>query len=179
MKISTKKTIILVLVLAAAFSAYYAFSNRTPFDEKKPALGDMAPEVLLADMSGRMVRLSELRGKVVVLNFWASWCPPCKTQVTRFQQVYEKYEKDGLEIIAVAIDEIQPSLVMEMKLSFPVTVANKRVTHDYGDISNVPVTFLIDKEGRIIKKLKEVYPSDALGRDIENALAGRTLDRKS
>lgn len=172
MRFSKTTPIILIITLAAGFYLFHAIKNRTPFSEKKPAVNEMAPELALADLSGKMIRLSELKGKVVLLNFWASWCPPCKTELTEFQKVYEAYGDKGFEVIALAINEIPGSLVMEMKLSFPVAIGNKRVIKDYGDIANVPVSFLIDKEGRIIKKFNEVYQTAALRHDVENALKG-------
>jgi peroxiredoxin len=179
MKFSKKAVIIPVILLVAGVYFFYSITNRTPFSEKKPAVGEMAPEIFLADLSGKMIRLSELRGKVILLNFWASWCPPCKAELTEFQKVYEKFENNGFEIIAISINDISPSLIIDMKLSFPVANTNSRVTHDYGDISNVPVSFLIDKEGRIIKKLKEVYATDSLINDIENALKSDAAKSKS
>ena len=173
MKMSKTASIILVVVLlAAGFSLYHVLKNRTPFSERKPAVNELAPEIALADLSGKMLRLSELKGKVVLLNFWASWCPPCKAELSEFQKVYETHGDKGFEVVALAIDEIPASLVMEMRLSFPVAVVNKRVSRDYGDIANVPASFLIDKEGRIIKKINEVYPTDRLIQDVENALKG-------
>ena len=175
MKFSKKAVIISVApLLLAGIYLYHSVINRTPFSEKKPAINEMAPEIFLSDLSGRMIRLSELRGKVVLLNFWASWCPPCMTELTEFQKVYEKFENSGFEVIAVSINEISPSLIIDMKIAFPVANTNARVRRDYGDISNVPVSFLIDKEGRIIKKLKEVYSTDSLIKDIENALKSNT-----
>lgn len=175
MKFSKTTAVILVLVLAAGGYLYYAYSTRTPFSEKKPAVSEMAPEIALADLSGNMLRLSELKGKVVLMNFWASWCPPCKAELSEFQKVYETHGERGFEVVALSINEIPASLVREMKLTFPVAIVNKRVSQDYGNISNVPVSFLLDKEGRIIKKVNEVYQTDHLVRDLEKALKGEAL----
>lgn len=170
---NTVKALIVVAVLAAAGSyLFYYLKNRTPFPEQKPAVREMAPEIALADLSGRMLRLSELRGKVVLLAFWASWCPPCKNELQEFQKVYEKYEGRGFEIIALAINEIPPSLVMDLKITFPVAIINERVKRDYGNVSNVPVSFLLDQEGKIIRKFNEVYPADTLLQDLEEAMKG-------
>lgn len=167
------KTVIAVAVLAAAGSyLFYYLKNRTPFADQRPAVREMAPEISLADLSGSMIRLSELRGKIVLLAFWASWCPPCKSELKEFQKVYEKYEDRGFEIIALALNEIPPSLVADLKVTFPVAVINDRVKRDYGNISNVPVSFLLDQEGRIIRKLNEVYPAESLVQDIGNAMKG-------
>jgi len=162
-------SLFLVIVAVLGVSA----CSRQSFEEQKPAVGDPAPALSVADLAGTMVRLADYRGKVVLVNFWASWCPPCKDEMPGFQKVFLAYEDKGFGIIAVAINEVTPADVKALGILFPVVVANDRVRRDYGDIAHPPVSFLIGRDGRIIKKVKNVYPEDALRRDVEEALKGR------
>jgi peroxiredoxin len=147
--------------------------NRQPFEEQKPAVGDMAPQISIADMSGKMLRLADYHGKVVLLNFWASWCPPCKDEMAGFQKVYLANEDKGFVVIAAAINEITVADVKSLGLLFPVLIANERVKHDYGDVANPPISFLIGRDGRIIKKVKNTYTESELKADVEKALKGQ------
>ncbi len=169
MNMTKKIIIVLVLVFLAGVSFFYV-RNRTPFDEQKPAVGEAAPAISLADLSGSMVRLADYRGKVVLVNFWASWCPPCKDEMPGFQKVLLACESKGFAVIGMAINDVTPADIKESRILFPVVVANDRVKKDYGDIAHPPVSFLIGKDGRIVKKVKGVYSEADLKRDVEMAL---------
>lgn len=165
-----KTLIIVVLVLAAAGAGYYFYRNQVPFDEQKPAVGEAAPQISLADLSGSMVRLADYRGKVLLINFWASWCPPCKDEMPGFQKVFLTYENKGFSVIGVAINDIDQSIIKELQILFPIVVANDRVKRDYGDIAHPPVSFLVGKDGRIVRKVKGIYVEADLKRDLERLL---------
>ena len=164
----------LSLALAVSVTAVIGLisCDRQPFEQQKPAVGDQAPAISVADLSGRMLRLADYRGKVVLVNFWASWCPPCKDEMPGFQKVYLAFEDKGFAVIAVAINEVTPADVKALGILFPAVVANDRVKRDYGDIAHPPVSFLVGRDGRIIKKVKGVYAEDELKRDVVQALKG-------
>ena len=170
MKLSIIKVAMLVLMLIAGLGT--ASCNRQPFEEQKPAVGEVAPAISLADVSGKMFGLSDFRGRVVLVNFWASWCPPCKDEMPGFQKVYLAYEDKGFAVIGVAMNEVTPAVIKELGILFPVVIANERVNRDYGDIAHPPVSFLIGKDGRIIKKVKGVYSGEELLKDVLTALKG-------
>lgn len=140
--------------------------------EQDPAVGDPAPLISAADLSGRMLRLADYRGKVVLLNFWASWCPPCRAEMPGFQKVYLAYEDKGFVVIAVAVDEVTIADVQSLGVLFPVLIATDKVKRDYGDMSFPPVSYLVGKDGRIIKKVKKFYPEEELREDVLQALKG-------
>ena len=160
--------------LTGAFLSALLFSlaacSSESFNKQKPAVGESAPLISVADLSGKMLRLADYRGKVVLVNFWASWCPPCKDEMPGFQNVYLQYENNGFAVIGVAINDITPADVRSLNVLFPMVRANERVQRDYGDITNPPVSFLIGKDGRIIKKVKGVYSEDELRKDVQQAL---------
>jgi thiol-disulfide isomerase/thioredoxin len=117
-----------------------------------------------------MVNLSHYNGQVVLVNFWASWCPSCKTNMNGFQKVYYDYHDKGFVVIGIALDDISPSLISEIGITYPVVKTNKRVTESYGNIADVPVSFLIGGDGKIIKKVKKSYSEGSLRSDLQNAL---------
>lgn len=163
----------LLPVLCIALAVLASSCSRRSFDEQKPAVGEAAPAISVADLSGKMLRLADQRGKVVLLNFWASWCPPCKDEMPGFQKVWLENEDKGFSVIAVAINDVTPADVKALGLLFPVVVANDRVKRDYGAISSPPVSFLIGRDGKIIKKVKNVYAEDELRKDVLQALKGQ------
>ncbi|MFM7841851.1 MAG: redoxin domain-containing protein, partial [Nitrospira sp.] len=91
------------------------------------AVGKQAPDFALVDLNDKSVKLSDLRGKVVFLNFWATWCKPCKEEMPSMQVLYKSFEKDGLVVLAVSIDRVTttkdiPPFLKSMNLTFPVLV---------------------------------------------------------
>ncbi len=116
--------------------------------ERKPA-----PDFTLQDGEGKSIKLSDLRGKVVVLNFWATWCGPCGLEIPWFIEFEKQYKSRGLEIVGVSMDEdgwkaIKP-YVASHKLNYRVLLGNDSVGQLYGGVDSLPTTFVIDREGRL------------------------------
>lgn len=109
-----------------------------------------APEFARADLQGARIDLAAERGKVVLLNFWATWCAPCRLEMPRFVQWQQQYGPQGLQIIGVSIDDsaapVRP-FVAKMRLDYPVIMGNAGLGDLYGGVYGVPVTFLIDRHG--------------------------------
>lgn len=131
-----------------------------------PADGDLAqyspaPDFTLDTLAGEAVTLSELKGKKVILNFWATWCPPCKAEMPHMQNYYSKLTpEDNVELIAVnvtgseklGVEEVQ-NFVSSYKLDFPIPLDPvSKVTAQYG-VFSMPTTYMIDTEGRIAQKI--------------------------
>jgi peroxiredoxin len=111
------------------------------------------PDWTLKTPDGQTLTLRQLKGKVVFLNFWATWCPPCRAEMPSMEMLYQRLRKDGLEFIAVDIMESAADVkkfITDYKLTFPVALdANGAVSNDYG-IQAIPATFIIDRDGKII-----------------------------
>ncbi len=127
-----------------------------PEPERKPA-----PEFSLKDADGKLVRLSDLRGKVVLLDFWATWCGPCKIEIPWFMEMQKKYQQQGLEVVGVSLDEkgwdvVKPFLV-EMGVNYRVVIGNDALAQAYGkldpslspDLDALPTTFILDRTGKV------------------------------
>ncbi len=135
-----------------------------------PEVGKLAPDFQLENLEGQPISLSDLRGKPVLLNFWATWCPPCRAEMPYLQQLYEEWSDKGLEVLAIDIGE-SPSKVKEFLqsqgLSLPVLLdAKENVAREY-NITGIPTTFFIDKDGTIQVKIIGAFPSKEA---IENQL---------
>ncbi len=138
------------------------------------AVRKTAPDFTLSDVNGRTLQLSALRGKVVLVDFWATWCGPCRSEIPSFGQLYSAYKSKGFEIIGIDVDE-NPGTVRSFMgqngVPYPVAVGNARVYQAYGGIRGIPTTFLIDKKGRIAQTYVGAYGKDVFEKEILKLLA--------
>lgn len=112
-----------------------------------------APPFTLKDANGKSVSLFDYKGKVVLLNFWATWCGPCKIEIPWFMEFEKKYKDRGFAVIGVAMDEegwevVRP-YIQEKKINYRIVMGNDSVAASYGGVDSLPTTFLIDRQGRI------------------------------
>jgi len=107
----------------------------------------------LESMQGNKVTLSALKGKVVILDFWATWCPPCRAAIPRLIELYNKYQNQGLLVLGIALDERNEviKLSKEMGINYPVLFDDKQTSRNY-EIQSIPTLFVIDKKGKQVYK---------------------------
>ncbi len=115
-----------------------------------------APEFRLLDLQGRPVALSAFRGKVVILDFWATWCPPCRREIPDFVSLQNQYKDQGLQIVGVALDEADKvhGFAEANGMNYPVLLGDDNVAALYGGISGIPTTFIIDRRGNIVERFE-------------------------
>lgn len=136
----------------------------------KTAVGSMAPDLAYPNPDGKILKLSDLRGKVVILDFWASWCGPCRRENPNVRRIYGLYHDKGLEVFSVSLDKDAASwkkAIADDKLIWPTHVSDLKqwqsaAAATYG-VRSIPSTFVIDREGRIVAK-------DLRGAELENAV---------
>ena len=137
-------------------------------------VGETAPEFSLKQGDGSTLTLSELKGKVVVVNFWATWCPPCRREIPDFIETYDAYREKGVEIVGVSLDhkgwDVLSPFVKSNKINYPVVLGNQSTASDFGNIRSIPTSFIVDKEGKIVEKFVGMLNKDKLEKLIEKYL---------
>jgi cytochrome c biogenesis protein CcmG/thiol:disulfide interchange protein DsbE len=115
-----------------------------------------APDFFATGLDGRLLDSAALKGKVVAVNFWATWCPPCRAEIPDFLAVYEANKDKGLEILGFSVDDIPPAqlkdFIDQFKITYPVAFAPESVIKAFAPGQYIPTTFLIDKKGNIRHK---------------------------
>ncbi len=116
----------------------------------------LAPDFELTALDGSTIKLSSLKGKVVLLDFWATWCPPCRKMIPELKKVYSKYKNKGVEIIGISMDEGSlstiKSFVDNTGINYPIVRGDHALSKAYGYINAIPTSFIIDKAGVIRNK---------------------------
>ncbi|MBV9268817.1 MAG: TlpA family protein disulfide reductase [Acidobacteriaceae bacterium] len=129
-------------------SAHSARKEEPVHTDRKPA-----PDFSLRDANGASVKLSDYKGKVVLLNFWATWCGPCALEIPWFEEFEQQFKSRGFEVLGVSMDEdgwkaVKPYLV-EHRVNYRVVLGNDSVTQLYGGVDSLPTSFLIDRDGKV------------------------------
>jgi cytochrome c biogenesis protein CcmG/thiol:disulfide interchange protein DsbE len=141
---------ILFLLLAGAILLTGCESTVESADEK-------APDFSLQDINNKTVRLSDYEDDVIILNFFATWCPPCRSEIPDFIELVDEYGKKDFVIIGVSVDRGDAQTVREFaqgfNINYPVLLDDGQVSKTYGPISSIPTTFIIDKKGNIVEKI--------------------------
>ena len=137
-----------------------------------------APRFHLTTLDGAPIDSDQLRGKVVLVNFWATWCPPCRVEMPSFERIYEKHRGEGFTIVGVAMDatgsdEVRRFLA-ERGIGYPVAMASGEVVQDFGGVALLPTSFLIDREGRTRYEVRGIFAPFAPERDVETLLTDGT-----
>jgi thiol-disulfide isomerase/thioredoxin len=144
------RSLVPVVVLAASLAT-------TPSARSAPSENAVpTPNWELKDPDGRTVRSSDFKGKVVVLDFWATWCGPCRAEIPGFVALQKKYAPEGLVVVGASVDESGAATVepftQKFGMNYPVVLADKKMEQAFGGIEAIPTTFIIDRAGRVVKK---------------------------
>ncbi len=194
----TKLPVTLALLLVAGLAllgASHSFSSRTiaaaaspsarADDENQPVIRfvrnpEMAPPLQAEDLAGKPVNKNNWGGKVVLVNFWATWCPPCREEIPELLELQKEF-KDRLQIVGISEDEDPPASVLKFArqkgMTYPIVMATDQLIAEYGGVPALPTSFLIDTQGRVVQKHSGLYPIDAYELEIR-ALLGMPTDAR-
>ena len=137
-------------------------------------LGAPAPNLILKDLQGKTVKLADLKGKVVIVDFWATWCQPCTIMIPWFIEFQKRYGDQGLAIVGVAMDDegleaVKP-YVEKAKMNYTVLIGNEETADAWGGIFGLPTSFVIDRQGRIQARHVGLISRDTFEQDIRSLL---------
>jgi thiol-disulfide isomerase/thioredoxin len=174
----TARNTIIAVAAVAALAAGYATSRL----RAHPAPGEgvesgRLPDVALADIDGKPHKLAEWKGKVLVLNFWASWCPPCREEIPLLQSAHQRYEPQGLAIVGLAIDQLGSVAAFRKQagITYPILVDDAAVPlmSFYGDQSgSLPFTVVLDRAGHVVARKLGAFHGDELEQIVKPLLTG-------
>ena len=126
-------------------------SDANQIESPKPA-----PGWELKDLDGKTVHSSDFKGKIVVLDFWATWCQPCRAEIPGFIELQKKYQGQGLAIVGISVDQAGldtiKSFAKKLGINYPVVLTDAKIDAAYGGIDGLPTTLIIDRSGRIVKR---------------------------
>jgi len=144
-----------------------------------PAALRKAPDFNLTGIDAKPVTISRFKGKVVLLDFWATWCPPCREEIPGLVELQKRYGKQGLVVIGLSLDQGGRNEVVDfakqMKINYSVALATEDVVRKYGGVSAIPTTFLINRRGEIVKHYVGYQQRAVFETDIKTALKEKRL----
>jgi thiol-disulfide isomerase/thioredoxin len=133
-----------------------------------------APDFTLQTLDGKQMTLSALKGKAVLLNFWATWCSPCKIEMPWFVELQKQYGPQGLQIVGVAMDDASKEdiakFAKDIGVNYPILVGKEAVGDLYGGVPALPETFFIGRDGKIVDKILGLKGKSEIEDDIKKAL---------
>jgi cytochrome c biogenesis protein CcmG, thiol:disulfide interchange protein DsbE len=150
---------VLSLVCATAFAAVLGTVFTLGPARAAPEIGKAAPELVVTELDGQTFDLAKLRGKVVLVNYWATWCAPCRKDMPKLDALYRRYHDQNLEMIGISIDrdsDLGKVRKVAPKLAYPVALL-KGITNDgFGPPAGVPITWIVDADGKVSDMMIDV-----------------------
>jgi len=163
---------IVVVAFVVALMLYFAVhqSRRTGGASARLTPSTIAPDFSLESLDGPTMRLSDFRGKAVLLNFWATWCGPCKIEMPWFVELQKQYGPQGFQIVGVAMDDASKQdiakFAKDMGVNYPILIGKEAVGDAYGGVPGLPESFFIGRDGKIVDKIVGLEGKA----EIENAI---------
>jgi peroxiredoxin len=151
----SSKRIVIWGIVALCLVGLYVMSRRSASKPKLTASGNFAPDFTVTDLDGRKFSLSDFKGKVVLLNFWATWCAPCRSEIPHFVEMQNQLGPQGFQVIGISMDDdAKPvrEFHREYRLNYPVAMGDDKLAELYGGVLGLPVNFIIDRDGHIYSK---------------------------
>jgi len=138
------------------------------------SLSGGAPDFTLPAVDGSMVSISDYSGKVILVDFWATWCPPCLEMIPVLSKLHKKYSEKGLVILGVSLDNeglaMLGSFVHEKMIPYKVVMGDKRIGNAFGGVSSIPTMYMVDRDGRLVRKLTGYHSYGQLEEQVKKYL---------
>jgi thiol-disulfide isomerase/thioredoxin len=176
-----KRDPIILIVIAVVISIMLVFGIQKTRHQASPQAtgsklqGQLAPDFALPSLEGRTLKLSDFRGKAVLLNFWATWCEPCKVEMPWFVELQNKYGPQGLQVLGVAMDDAGTKEIAEfarkMGVNYPIVIGKDAVGDQYGGIPYLPSSFYIGRDGKVVDRIFGLVSRSEIEADIQKALS--------
>jgi thiol-disulfide isomerase/thioredoxin len=174
MKRSPLALVIVAFVVALMLYYGYHHARRGAASPPRITQSTISPDFSLESLDGKTMRLSDLRGKAVLLNFWATWCGPCKIEMPWFVDLQKQYGSQGLQIVGVAMDdgskEDIAKFAKDMGVNYPILIGKESVGDQYGGVPALPESFLIARDGKIVDKIVGLRGKSEIEDSIKKAL---------
>lgn len=170
----SSKRILIYGVVALCLLGLYVAGRRTAQKPKPTDSGNAAPDFAVPDIDGKKLSLSAYKGKVVLLDFWATWCTPCREEIPHFVEMQQKYEPQGFQVIGISMDDdAKPvrEFYQKYKMNYPVAVGDDKLAQSFGGVMGLPVNFLIDRDGRIVAKYLGATETSVFDKAVGDLLA--------
>jgi peroxiredoxin len=146
-----RKAALVIIAAALAFTAYGGIRYFARQSSRTSGSSSL-PDLVVMDLEGRTIRISDYRGRVVVVNFWAAWCAPCAEEIPQFMALQQKYETQGVRVLGISIDDIDTELrafYRKYNMNYPVIAGDQKTTDAFGGVPGLPTTFIIGRDSRI------------------------------
>jgi len=170
----SSKRLIIYGIVALCLLGLYVAGRRTAQKPKPTAPGNAAPEFTVTDIDGKKLALSDYKGKVVLLDFWATWCTPCRAEIPHFVEMQQKYGPQGFQVVGISMDDdAKPvkEFYRQYNMSYPVAVGDDKLAQTFGGVLGLPVNFIIDREGRIHAKFLGATDVSVIDKAVSDLLA--------
>lgn len=174
-------TVTVMLVAAPYLARRAGVSKGLP---KRPELkGMVAPEFALEALDGKTVRLSDFRGKAVLVNFWATWCQPCKIEMPWFEEMQKQYGPGGFQVLGIAMDDASKEdiarFAKDMGVNYPILIGKEAVGDAYGGVQFLPSTFFVDRDGKVVDRIFGLKSRSEIEDSIKAAMGRGAVAAKS
>jgi thiol-disulfide isomerase/thioredoxin len=187
-----KKVLLIISTVVVLIAATYFADKATRIKARVPGnytlkadatLGTPAPDVSFKDLDGKDASLSDYKGKVVLINFWATWCDPCYIEIPWLIEMQQKYSARGFTVLGIAMDEEGKSAVVpflqkerfnvngqKLPMNYPIVLGNDAVADKFGGLLGYPTSFLISRDGKEVKKVQGLISYEEITKAIESQL---------
>jgi thiol-disulfide isomerase/thioredoxin len=129
-----------------------------------------APAWALVDLAGKPVTSESLKGKVVIVDFWATWCGPCRAAIPHLMELHKAYQSKGFEVVGVSLDQQGPavvqSFVTQHEIPYTIAMGNQKIVSDFGGVRGIPTAFIISQDGKIYRKIVGLVPREQYEKDV-------------